>query len=640
MGNIPDPSQAQPIDPNDFDKAAIIKKYNEERDKRLRADGQSQYVDLHTLPRFKNFITDAWIERDNRPLGPTPRDGDRVEILIIGAGWSGLVYAVRLLQAGFKLEDIRIVDYAGGFGGTWYWNRYPGLSCDTESYIYMPLLEETDYVPKSKYAGGEELREHAQRIVKKFNLDKSAWLRQQVTSLDWNDNTKEWSTRLVPHLEPGNAGEPITVQSRFVILATGLTFYPHIPQVSGIESFKGPCFHTARWDYNVTGGTSAQPDMVNLKDMRVGILGTGATAVQAVPQLAKWSKELYVFQRTPSGVAPRNNKPTDPEWARTINSQKGWQRERTSNFNHYIMNSPEKPSINLIDDEWTRVPAYSAVVGTEGLDIQTPEKIQERVDELFTLDVPRQERIRKRVEETVKDPETAEKLKPWYSSWCKRPCFHDDYLPSFNQPNVKLIDTAGKGIDRITETGIVIDDQEHKIDMLILSTGYRSMWTLSPGARVNIDVKGRDGRSLDKKWQDGMSMLHGMTSHDFPNLFWPALNGSGQSSNYTFAVELGAQYVADILSYSAANKLVNKENAEEEWTQVIVSQAGAFAAMVSCTPSNVNGEGEMTTITSPEKRAKKARLSLYVHGPEAFLELVTKWRASREFIGLEIASIN
>ncbi|EXJ71207.1 uncharacterized protein A1O5_06201 [Cladophialophora psammophila CBS 110553] len=659
MGDPSSPSQLEQAGLKDIDAAAIQLKYNQEREKRLRPDGLAQFIDLHALPKFRHFKADLWIEEDARPLGPTPpQDGSRCEILIIGAGWSGLVFAVRLLQAGFKLEDIRIVDYAGGFGGTWYWNRYPGLFCDIESYIYMPLLEETGYMPTQKYASGEELRGHAERIARKWKLDENAWLRQRVTSLEWDDNAKEWSTRLVPQLEPGKEGNPITVHSRFVVLATGLTFFPHIPQVPGIEKFKGACFHTARWDYHSTGGTSTKPEMLKLRDKRVGVIGTGATAMQVVPSLVQWSKELYVFQRTPSSVDRRDNRPTDPEWARTINSKPGWQKERIENFHRFVTNAPEKPPVDMVSDGWTRMPSYSALTGTTGLNCRTPEEAQKHIEELHALDLPRQEGIRKRVDEIVTDPSTAEKLKPWYPGWCKRPCFHDEYLQSFNEQHVKLVDTNGLGIKEITEDGVLVGDKEYKIDTLILSTGYRSLFLLSPGGRVDIDIKGRNGLSLDKKWTEGVATLHGMMSHGFPNLFWPGLIQAGGSPNFSFSVDLSATHISEILSYASATKRVNGEDrynpdkyknhftieptleAEEEWSQLIASQAGAFAAVAGCTPNYFNAEGELARPASPKEQAKRARLSLWAKGPEDFARIVTEWRASKDFKGLEIASTN
>ncbi|KAJ5890097.1 hypothetical protein N7504_010907 [Penicillium tannophilum] len=630
--------------------------YTQEREKRLRPGARSEYLDLYSLERFRHFKSDKWAEEEAcNPDDPLrPDDGSQCEILIIGGGWSGLVTAVRLLEAGFKLGDIRIVDFAAGFGGTWYWNRYPGLCCDVESYIYMPLLEETGYVPTQKYVSGNELREHAKRIAAKWNLNRIAWFQNRVTSLAWDDNSQEWATTLVPQGMHGKEGDPITVRSRFAVLATGLLFVPHVPDIPGIEKFKGACFHPARWDYQTTGGTAEKPDMVNLKDKRVGIIGTGATAVQAVPHLALWSKDLCVFQRTPSAVDRRDNEPTDAEWARNEFSTPGWQKARQSNFHDFVTNAPCKASNDMVRDGWTRMPSYSAMTGTQSLDCSTPEAIQKHLETLHALDLPRQESIRKRVDEVVTDPDVASKLKPWYPGWCKRPCFHDGYLQTFNEPHVHLVDTSAVGIKEITAEGVVVGDEEYKLDVLIVSTGYRSLFAPSPAGRVSIEIKGRNGLSFDKKWEEGVTTLHGMMSNGFPNLFWPGLVQAGAGPNFTACVEMFGTHVASIISHAVETTRPTEGNiestgkykipctveptadGEEEWSQLVASQAGAFASIGGCTPNYYNGEGTLGVGASPEELKRLARMSLWVGGPDDFGRLIADWRAAG-FKDLEIA---
>ncbi|KAH7142211.1 hypothetical protein EDB81DRAFT_653288 [Dactylonectria macrodidyma] len=663
-GTLVPPSQVENGDTRSIESiAAVQQKYAEERNKRLRDDGASQFIDLYDHARFRRFKADPWLEQDGpRPSVAPPQDGSRSEVLIMGGGYSGLLYAVRLLEAGFKPEEIRIVDLAGGFGGTWYWNRYPGLMCDIESYIYMPLLEETNYIPSMKYSSGKELREHAERIAKQWGFDKTAWLRQRVASIDWDDNSKEWVTGLNAQLGSGEEGPLINVRSRFIILATGVVAVPRLPQIPGIEKFKGPCFHTARWDYASTGGTVANPEMTQLRNQRVGIIGTGATAIQTVPALAAWAKKLYVFQRTPSSVNPRDNRPTDPKWADEMRITPGWQAERSENFNAYVANiRVNPPSLNMVDDGWTRLLTYSANSGTPEADCRTPEDTHKRVQELNAIDLPVQDKVRQRVDDIVNDPETAEKLKPWYPGWCKRACFHDEYLQSFNRPNVQLVDTNGFGVNEITEDGIIIGDKEYKVDLLVLSTGYKGPLSYSPVGRAGIDVKGRNGLSLNKKWADGVTTLHGMMSHDFPNLFWPGLNQSGVGPNFTYTVEVSALHTAEIIAHARAvaskaepissqpsldsprnyrcNFIVEPTaEAEEEWAQLIASQAGVFAAGAGCTPSYFNGEGEFDRETAPEVQQKRARLALWSKGPSHFKQHLIAWRATKSFKGIEITT--
>jgi cation diffusion facilitator CzcD-associated flavoprotein CzcO len=520
----------------------------------------------------------------------------------------------------------------------------------------MPLLEETGYIPKRKYSSGHELREHADRIVAKWNLNRIAWLSNRVTSLAWDDDAQEWATTLIPQTAGGGEEDPLTVRSRVAILATGLLFVPHIPRIPGIESFKGACFHPARWDYKVTGGTEQTPDLVQLRDKRVGIIGTGATAIQVVPHLAAWSKELYVFQRTPSAVDRRNNADTDRDWARTAFSVPGWQRERQRNFHSFVTNDPAKPvGHDMVGDGWTRMPSYSAMTGTVGLDCSTAEAAQRHLEELHVMDFPRQESIRKRVDELVTNPDVAAKLKPWYPGWCKRPCFHDEYLQVFNHPHVKLVDTSETQITAVTEDGVVVGDEEFKVDVLIVSTGYRSLFSPSPPGRVSIEVTGRDGLSFDKKWQQGVTTLHGMMSHGFPNLFWPGLVQAGGSPNFTACVDMFSEHVASVVSHAARTRSsgndseANKHSlsftvepsveAEEEWSQLVASQAGAFACIPGCTPNYYNNYGTVGVGLSPEEQKRLARASLWVGGPEDFGRVLADWRDAG-YKGLEIGPVN
>ncbi|KAM3414449.1 hypothetical protein BST61_g9614 [Cercospora zeina] len=631
---------------------AAEERYERERAKRPREDGTKQFVDMEAISRLEKFAKDPWVDENPTP----PAEGDRCEILILGAGYGGLLYAVRLIEIGFKPEDIRFADSAHGFGGTWYWNRYPGLKCDVESYIYMPLLEETGYMPSQKYATGLELKEHADRIAEKYDLSDKAWFQRYVSDMTWNDDAKEW---IVTYRSgaPGDAGQPKTMRSRFVVLTTGFTLIPRAPQIPGIDKFKGEIFHTARWDYNLTGGSPSDPNMTRLNDQTVGIIGTGATAIQVVSPLAKSSKKLLVFQRTPSAVARRDNRPTDPEWWQREHSKPGWQRIRRENFTAFLSNVQDKPEVDLVSDGWTSMLSYSTAIGNPAaVDMlqKDPEtQIPAYVRYLHDLDYPRQESIRRRVDAEVKDPVVAEALKPWYPGWCKRPCFGDDYLESFNCSNVTLVDTDGQGVTAITENGVVANGKEYPLDLLILGTGYRSPFLYSPGKRVNIDIKGRQGRSLDAKWMAGVTTLHGMMSHDFPNLCWPGLIQAGGTPNFTHCMDYSAQHVAGILSKALAqtknvpgNNSPYKYNfvmeataeAEEQWSRIIASNAGVFAAAAGCTPSYINAEGELDRETSPEVRASRARSALWPWGPAHFMQHLDQWREEKDCEGVVITT--
>jgi cation diffusion facilitator CzcD-associated flavoprotein CzcO len=617
-------------------------KYNEERTKRLRPDGVSQYADLRTSPKFKHYQDDPWVDPHTPNVGaPALVNGSRCKVLILGAGFGGLLFAVRLIQAGINVDDIRIVDSAGGFGGTWYWNRYPGLMCDVESYIYMPLLEEMGYMPKHKYAYGPELREYAEIIAEKWNLKGKTTFKLEVKNLAWDDNGKEWVVKLA-RKRTGSENPAITVRSNSVIFASGLLNNPHLPRLPGIEKFRGHSFHTSRWDYAYTGGSPTDPSLTKLRELRVGIIGTGATAVQAVPHLAKWAKELYVFQRTPSSVGRRDNRGTDAEWwTSEVQSKKGWQRERMENFNAHLSNVSPPPPINMVADEWAKMPSFSAIIG--GPTKVSLDSIPAHVASLHALDLPRQEKIRARIEEIVNDKTTAAKLKPWYPSWCKRPCFHDDYLPTFNLPNVTLVDTGGKGVEFVTERGVIVGDSEYEMDLLIFSTGFRSPAVGSPASKADVSVVGRDSQSLDVKWAEAVSTLHGVMSRGFPNLFWPGPLQAGAAANQTFVLDQLSTHVAYILSNAAQMAAPGQTftieptaQAEEDWSMRIMSGAASFAAVANCTPGYINKEGEVDRNSGKEEQMKAARGAIWGHGIADYVRVIEAWRDEGRLQGLEV----
>lgn len=610
--------------------------YNRERAKRLRQDGNAQYVDIPHSDRYARFGEDPWhdpVELDTTPL----LDVADHHILIVGAGYGGLLFAVRLLQAGFSLDDLLLVDAAGGFGGTWYWNRYPGLMCDVESYIYMPLLEETQYMPKQKYAAGTELRDHANRIARQWGLHQRAVFRTTATRMTWNDQHMHWTVQLT-HKNDGRERK-VSLQSDFVVLATGLLTIPKLPVVPGIEDFRGHIFHTSRWDYRYTGGSPENPAMTQLTDKKVAIVGTGATAIQAVPQLAKWCQRLYVFQRTPSAVDRRDNRPTDPEWweREVVARGKGWQRERMENFNAFVSNVSPKPSVDMVGDGWTSMPSYSAVIGG-------PMNFEpDYINTLNKMDLARQERIRQRVDDIVQDRRTAASLKPWYQSWCKRPCFHDEYLAAFNREDVTLVDTDGKGIDRLTGKGVVVGETEYEIDLIVMSTGFNVSGVTSPASRGGMTIEGRDGRSMEEKWRDGMATLHGVVSHDFPNLFYPGPNQTGVAANQVYVLDQLATHIAYILSSAVKRAgpgqkiaVEPSREAEEAWTNEIVSRARALGATASCTPSYLNQEGQAGKFSSVEEAMKAARMSPWGEGILDYVRVIEEWRAKNDLEGLEV----
>ncbi|KAF9884246.1 hypothetical protein FE257_001978 [Aspergillus nanangensis] len=623
----------------DQTRQEVEQRYQLERSKQLQGRDLTS-VEITTNDRFKSFGQDPWVTPDAaaNPHEQLLRQQQHHRVLVLGAGFGGLLFAIRLIQSGaFTAEDIVLLDTAGGFGGTWYWNRYPGLMCDVESYIYMPLLEETGYMPRDKYASGNDLRGYAELLAQKWGLTNRAIFRTSLKSLDWDDQQKQWRAHAVQTVSSSQE-EPLDLTAEFVMLASGTFAGPKMPDFSNVADYKGPIFHTSRWDYTCTGGSPENPEMIHLHDKKVGVIGTGATAIQVVPQLSRWAKELVVFQRTPSSVDQRNNRPTDPAWwDQQIQSQgPGWQRRRMENFNAFISNDPTVPSVDMVGDGWTSMQSFSVLTGSKR------SLAPGYLEEMHERDLNRQEQIRHRVRETVQDPGSAEALMPWYNGWCKRPCFHDDYLPAFNKPNVSLVNIRGKRIDQFTERGIVVDGTEHELDVIVLSTGY-SLSKLDPASRGDFSVTGRNGISLKDKWQTQLATLHGVVTRDFPNLFFPGPSQAAASANQMYVLDQLSAHVGYIVSEAVRRTGVGQKvliepsaTAEEAWAFQIMSRARAMAAIVACTPGYYNAEGEAGKATSIEAQMSGARMAIWGEGITSYIQVIEKWRQQGELEGLEV----
>ncbi|KAF1344279.1 flavin-binding monooxygenase-like family protein [Delphinella strobiligena] len=614
--------------------AEVEKKYAEERDKRLRLDGTSQFIDVSQSTKFHYFQNDPWVDYEALNASELPiKDDIHTKFLVIGAGFSGLLFAVHLIQAGFEARDIRIVDPAGGFGGTWYWNRYPGLMCDVESYIYMPLLEEMNYMPKHKYSYGTELREYAELIAEKYDLKDSAMFRYVIDSLIWDESRYEWAAKMEQYRGPGEQRRSVNVHADFVFWGCGVPNHPQIPGLPGIDEFEGRIFHTSRWNYDYTGGSPENPDLSRLKGKRVGIIGTGATAVQIIPHVAKYADHLYVFQRTPPGVDVRGQQATDAEtWKTRVANKSGWQKERREKFNECVANADPRPSIDMVEDGWSKSPSFSAAIGSVG--IVSPEAVPDHVAFLHALDFERTERVRARVDEVVEDKSTAERLKAWYPTWCKRACFHDDYLPCFNQKHVTLVDTNGKGVDGLKTGSVIVGDVEYPVDVLIMGTGYRAPLKGSPARRGNMIIKGRKEQCLEEVWlTQGVSTLHGVVARDFPN--------------FLFTAEQVSQHVAYIINQAlgrfgtgkSERKVVIEptQQAQEDWSIQILRRAGALAGAAGCTPSYWNNEGEFDRM-SMEEKMKAARGTIWGEGPNSLADVLESWRKQGGLQGLDLTT--
>ncbi len=589
------------------DKEALKKKYIEERDKRLRPDGNAQYLRIEG--QLGHYLEDPYTPfQEREPLT------DHVQVAFIGGGFAGLVTGARLKEQG--ITDVRIIEKGGDFGGTWYWNRYPGAQCDTASFVYMPLLEETGHMPTEKYAHAPEILAQCKRIGEQYDLYHGALFHTEVNALEWQADKSCWLIKT-------NRGDAFTAQ--YLAMGTGPLHVPKLPGIPGIEDFKGHSFHTSRWGYDYTGGNPEGALLDKLGDKRVGIIGTGATAVQCVPHLARACKELYVFQRTPSSIDVRANQPTDPEWFETINSE-GWQQRWLENFT--ANQAGGIATEDLVMDGWTEL---SRRIREKIMALPPAERTPANMLAAYEdSDFEKMEEIRKRAEDIVEDKQTAEKLKAWYRQLCKRPCFHDEYLQAYNEPATRLIDTDGKGVERITEKGCVVAGKEYELDCIIYASGFEVGTEYK--RRAGYDMVGRDGLKLSEKWAEGMRTKHGTHVHGFPNAFIvQPTQGANLISNVPHNLTESGKTIAMIIKHAADNgfkEIEVSQKAEADWVEHLMQGPGRMIGAPDCTPGYYNNEGQ--------DPGPAARYNVgYPEGATAYFKYLQAWRESGEFEGLE-----
>jgi cation diffusion facilitator CzcD-associated flavoprotein CzcO len=617
-----------------FDPDQLREKYRQERDKRIRADGNDQYIEV--TGDFSHYIDDPYVE----PGFEREAVNAEVEVLIIGGGFGGMLAAARLRDTG--IDDLMIVEKGGGFGGTWYWNRYPGASCDIESLVYFPLLEETGFVPKQRYTNAAETLEYCQVIAEQYRLHDIALMQTQILSTDWSEDDGLWVART-------NRGD--VIKATFVIHSNGPLNRPKLPGIPGIDTYTGHTFHTSRWDYDYTGG-GPFGGLDKLADKRVAVIGTGATAVQCVPHLAAGAKELYVFQRTPSSIDVRNNTDIDAEWVKS--QSPGWHHKRRTNFESLLAGMPVKE--DLVRDGWTEAfrdifggmrqyrPsgwrllawslawAFSSARKERGIKQYLTDKamvemgLQEKME---MADFAKMEKVRARADSVVENAKTAESLKPYYRQFCKRPCFHDEYLQAFNNPNVTLVDTDGQGVEAFTERGVIANGTEYEVDCIVFATGFEVGTDYS--RRAGYSVTGVDGLTISEKWADGMATFHGLHTRGFPNAFFFGPQQSGFTATYTFALDENAMqtaYILGELKKRGATRVDASEKAEAAWINTIkrvARQTEEFQK--SCTPGYYNNEGHVEF---------ESQNTFYGGGPIEFFNLMAKWREAGDLKGLEI----
>ncbi|KAL8387063.1 hypothetical protein RB595_010183 [Gaeumannomyces hyphopodioides] len=585
------------------EEAKVLERYEAERSKRSGVANFKQRASTRT-ESLADLSRDPWVDYDALARQPAAlKDGDDTQVVILGAGHAGLIFAAEIIRAGFSPDRLVVMDEAGGVGGTWYWNRYPGLTCDVEGYTYLPLLEDTGFVPKHRYARGEEIRQNAVRIVQKFGI--RTMLCTTLIAADWDEGLRRWVLRFRRDLGPSHAdlnGE-FTVHAQYFIPQPGPLHVPSAPALPGLDEFRSnrKMFHTARWNYAYTGGTQENPELVNLKDKVIGIIGTGATAVQVAPELARYAKHLYVFQRTPSYVGPRDQTKTMPElWAEVTAPGPGWQKARMTNLNRFLADDPTATEAdNLLKDGWSHARGFAGLVGSpraHDADLSTPEAVAANVEAMVRRGLPEDGRLRAHVSEVVQDPATAEKLKAWYAGWCKRPTFHQWYLQCFNQPNVTLVDTDGQGVEAYTAKGVVACGKEYELDALVLATGFEQVQGRSLES-VGAPIRGRGGKTVLQALAEG-GVYAGTAAAGFPNMFLASSAGGSASANMTSTYTMSARLAAHVLR-TAEKTVADREpgadlarlviEVEDEvlqtWNDLLRPKKAWFAGFGACPPT-------------------------------------------------------
>ena len=593
-----------------FDRETVYARYQRERERRM-VEGRNEIHDLTAGDVLARYREDPFT-----PVQEREPVSEEVEVAIIGAGMAGVVAGAKLRDAG--VSRICMLDEAGGIGGTWYWNRYPGIMCDVEAHIYMPMLEELDHVPENYYASGEEIRLHLEALAEKYDLVRGSLFHTHVLKSEWDEDRSQWVIRT-------DRGDEI--RAKYLVLAVGILHLMKLPALPGIEKFRGHSFHTARWDYEYTGGSPTDwKNLDKLGGKRVAVVGTGASAIQCVPPLAECSEHLYVFQRTPSAIGIRNNRPTDEAFRSTLHP--GWQWERTENFSAVMIGKPVEE--NLVDDAWTH--HFAKLISPQ----EDPSlSREERARKLEEFDYAVMEEHRARVDEVVSDPEKAEILKPYYRYLCKRPLFHDEYLPTFNRSDVTLVDCPA-GVERVTERGVIANGEEYEVDCIVWATGFEAEST-PLARRAGHPIVGRGGIDLQSKWKDGARSLHGIMTRGFPNLFMvPAPTQQAVTTvNITHLNTRGAEHIAGIvaaLEKRGAKAFDVSAEAEEAWCRRILDDyvdTGAF--MASCTPSRLNFESDPTKANPLNSSYGGGTGDIF-----AYEQLLEEWRREGSLSGLEI----
>jgi len=484
------------------------------------------------------------------PAGKADRT-KRLDAVVIGAGFGGMCMVHRLRSMGLA---VRGIEAGADVGGVWYWNRYPGARCDLMSIDYSYSFSEEiqqEWTWSEQFAAQPEILAYANFVADRLDLRKEFQFDTRVERARFDEARGLW----VVQTDRGEA-----LEATYCIMATGPLSVPKDPGYPGAEDFKGDIHYAARWPH----------EPVSFAGKRVGVVGTGSTGIQIVPVVAEEAQELFVFQRTPSFTMPMRNKPLDAEYVAQVkrhypalraaarNTAIGGVRPQTT---RPLFSVTPQDRLELMEDSWRR--GGLAFLGTFS-DLLTNAEANEIVAEF----------VRGKIGEVVKDPDTAERLKPrGYPIFARRPCLDTNYYESFNQPNVHLVDLLEDPIVRLTERGVQTGTREIELDVLIMATGYDGL----TGAMLAIDIQGRDGRSLADKWRDGARSYLGLAMEGFPNLFMICgANGPAALANIVTLDEQNTDWIADCITHMRRHGLATVEadaQSEADWMEAISALA-------------------------------------------------------------------
>ncbi len=481
------------------------------------------------------------------------KSAGKFDVIIVGAGISGMYMLYRMRELGLSA---RVIEMGSDLGGTWYWNRYPGARCDTDTMEYSYSFDEDlqqEWEWPERYPTQPEILAYLNHVAERFHLRPDISFSTRVDAAVFDEATKRWRVQ---------TDDGAVLSAQFLIMATGCLSAPNMPSIDGMETFSGPIYHTARWPH----------EEVDFSGLRVGIIGTGSSGVQAIPVVARQAEHLTVFQRSAQWSVPARNRPADPDLTAEIKADYAGFRARNrlqsdAQLSHIPANDFSAMSVSeeerqrIFEDGWQMggFPFYRSFN-----DITlNPESNKAAAD--F---------VRAKIREIVKDPKVAQMLIPAYTIACKRPVLDSGYFETYNRSNVLLVDISAAPIQAITPSGIRTAEADYELDIIIFATGFDAM----TGALLRIDIQGRNGLTLREKWAAGPVNYLGLGVSGFPNLF--TITGPGSPSvltNMVVAIEHHVEWVADCINYMVEHNhpcIEATDEAQEDWVSHVNEVAG------------------------------------------------------------------